>query len=267
MTLGERIARFRKAKSLSQEELANILNISRQAVYKWESDQTTPELEKLTALSSIFEVSLDELVKGEKPRTQEPSAQTEPKRDKHFSCGILFLACGILSTLILVLLSRSMAGAIAGIPFIVCAVLCFFTRRHTTLWCGWTFFICIDLYMRYASGVMPSHILLSFIWTQEMNYARLAFAWIQFLTLLIMIAVTANAFALSPQERSKKTFGRLALQVLAWAALFFVGRMGMLQGLGASRRMLRPLLEEGYSVLLASVAVFAVRTAMGLRKK
>lgn len=58
---GNRLMSLRKSKSLSQEELGNLAGVSRQTVSKWELNQTTPEMDKLIALSNIFLISLDEL--------------------------------------------------------------------------------------------------------------------------------------------------------------------------------------------------------------
>ncbi len=58
MTIGQRIAQKRKELGLSQESLGEQLGVSRQAIYKWESDATLPEIEKLIALSRCFEVSV-----------------------------------------------------------------------------------------------------------------------------------------------------------------------------------------------------------------
>ena len=63
--LSERIYQFRRRCGLSQEQLAEKIGVSRQAVSKWESGTSTPELEKLLALSECFQISLDELVKEE----------------------------------------------------------------------------------------------------------------------------------------------------------------------------------------------------------
>lgn len=65
MTLGERIQRGRKEAGLSQEELAELLGVSRQAVSKWENDSGYPEMEKMIRLSQIYQVSLDYLVGNE----------------------------------------------------------------------------------------------------------------------------------------------------------------------------------------------------------
>ena len=65
MTIADRIQKLRKLKGISQEELADELGVSRQAVSKWESNQSTPDIDKIIALSDFFEVSADYLLKGE----------------------------------------------------------------------------------------------------------------------------------------------------------------------------------------------------------
>lgn len=64
MTMGERIAALRKARGMTQENLAERLSVSRQSVSKWELDQATPEVGFAVALCEIFEVSLDYLIRG-----------------------------------------------------------------------------------------------------------------------------------------------------------------------------------------------------------
>ena len=65
MTLGERIRDERKKRGLSQEELADILNVSRKAITKWETDRGIPDIANLIRISEEFEISLDELIKGD----------------------------------------------------------------------------------------------------------------------------------------------------------------------------------------------------------
>lgn len=62
MKFSENLKIFRSEKQLTQEKLAELLNVSRQAVSKWESGQGYPEVDKLVKLSEILEVSLDELM-------------------------------------------------------------------------------------------------------------------------------------------------------------------------------------------------------------
>lgn len=63
MTFGEQLKTYRTGKKLSQEKVAELLGVSRQAVTKWENGQTMPSSENLVALSSLYGVSLDELAK------------------------------------------------------------------------------------------------------------------------------------------------------------------------------------------------------------
>ena len=62
MSFGEILTNLRKGKGLSQEDLANELNVSRQAVSKWESNSAYPETEKILAICKLFDVSMDELM-------------------------------------------------------------------------------------------------------------------------------------------------------------------------------------------------------------
>ena len=66
-----RLYELRKQKGFSQEELANRVNVSRQTVSKWEIGDSTPDMEKLIALSDLFEISLDELMTGKIPVASE----------------------------------------------------------------------------------------------------------------------------------------------------------------------------------------------------
>ncbi|MGN0670784.1 MAG: helix-turn-helix domain-containing protein [Oscillospiraceae bacterium] len=63
MSLGKNIAYLRKQKKLTQEQLAEEMNVSRQTVSKWESDEIVPELGKLVSLSELFSCKLDALIK------------------------------------------------------------------------------------------------------------------------------------------------------------------------------------------------------------
>lgn len=78
MTLGEKIKEQRIAHGLSQETLAETMGVSRQAVTKWEADQSAPSSEKLIALAKLFHISLDELIgngtaPGEVPLGKKPT--------------------------------------------------------------------------------------------------------------------------------------------------------------------------------------------------
>lgn len=65
MTLGEKLQNLRKKRGFSQGKLATMISVSRQAVSKWESNETTPDIGNLFQLSKIYNVSLDFLLNDE----------------------------------------------------------------------------------------------------------------------------------------------------------------------------------------------------------
>ena len=67
MTIADRIQSLRKQKGMSQEELADRVGVSRQAVSKWESEQANPDIDKIVIMSDIFDVTTDYLLKGIEP--------------------------------------------------------------------------------------------------------------------------------------------------------------------------------------------------------
>ena len=80
MEFNNKLYELRKQKGFSQEELANRLNVSRQTVSKWEVGESTPDMEKLVAISALFGVSLDELVLDktpEQPGSSEHAVKSE----------------------------------------------------------------------------------------------------------------------------------------------------------------------------------------------
>lgn len=118
MTVGQRIAQKRKELGLSQEGLGEQLGVSRQAIYKWESDASLPEIDKLITLSKIFSVSVGWLlgVEEDEPETVSPDQEklvedvlsryqaAQPKPHKsvwdQWSVRILFALCGIMLALL-----------------------------------------------------------------------------------------------------------------------------------------------------------------------
>lgn len=74
-----RLKDLRRQSGLSQEQLANRIGVSRQAISKWESGTGRPEIEKLVALADVFAVSVDALLGGVPPRQMETPANTATK--------------------------------------------------------------------------------------------------------------------------------------------------------------------------------------------
>lgn len=78
MNFGEKLYTLRKGKGLSQEALADMLNVSRQAVSRWESDLSYPETEKIIALSEIYGVTVDSLLKNGELSSDDRNTVSEP---------------------------------------------------------------------------------------------------------------------------------------------------------------------------------------------
>lgn len=82
MKLAEKIQKCRKEKNLTQEQLAEKLDVSRQSVSKWEMEQAVPDIDKIIALSELFEVSTDYLLKEQ---AQQASPQAPITRIQKFA--------------------------------------------------------------------------------------------------------------------------------------------------------------------------------------
>lgn len=99
MTLGQRIQELRRGLGLSQEELGERMGVSRQAISKWEGDQTIPELDKLIALSKLFGLTVGQLLGVEQP-VPAPAAHSGTSRRIKLLLAGLGAAVLILAVLV-----------------------------------------------------------------------------------------------------------------------------------------------------------------------
>ena len=112
--LSEKIYALRRKNGLSQEQLAEKIGVSRQSISKWEGGLSTPELDKLKALSEFFQVSIDELTKEQEPSTatsetkQEASADPAKTAESSIGIGLCILgAIGLILSGILIIVQPS----------------------------------------------------------------------------------------------------------------------------------------------------------------
>ena len=103
MDFSEKLLTLRKAKDLTQEQLAEKLDVSRQSVSKWESGQATPDLEKIVEISAIFDVTTDYLLKSSEiddlsvktemlEKQQQMMLLREQKNQRTFECVMYSVA-------------------------------------------------------------------------------------------------------------------------------------------------------------------------------
>lgn len=105
MNLSDRIQYLRKARGISQEGLADQLGVSRQAVSKWESEQSMPDLDKIISMSDYFAVTTDYLLKGIEPVVQKEEEQSIKHRriasNICYQLSLGFIGLGIILSIIL----------------------------------------------------------------------------------------------------------------------------------------------------------------------
>lgn len=235
MSLGTNISRLRAEHHLSQGDLAEALEVSRQSVSKWETDSSVPDLDKLVKLSQIFGVSLDELVTGEAgPAAEEappetpaaPAAQAAvPGRmPGRKIAGIVLFCMAFLTCLLLNVAGSFFTGLFLAAPFLVCSVICFLARKRPGLWCAWALYLTADVFFYYATGLYWAYMLFTFPW-QEIDLTPVygVTAWIQVLVTLVLLIATVRSFRTADFPPSRRNGVILAL---VWAG-FLASRLLM----------------------------------------
>lgn len=166
MNLGERIYELRTKKGMSQGDLAEALDVSRQSISKWETGSSVPELDKLIKLSQLFGVTLDELILDKAPEEAPPPpkpqiiyVERQEPRSTRKTAGIILLCFSALIWLLVSLMGDVLAGLLLASPFLVCGLICLFVRQNVGLWCLWVVYAFADLYLRFTTGVNVSFVL------------------------------------------------------------------------------------------------------------
>ncbi len=96
MNMADRIQYLRKSKGISQEELADRVGVSRQAVSKWESEQSMPDLEKIIIMSDYFGVTTDYILKGIEPVVDKEQKGKEIASKVLYIASTALIAIGLL---------------------------------------------------------------------------------------------------------------------------------------------------------------------------
>ena len=239
MKLGERIYQYRTEKELSQGDLAELLNVSRQSVSKWENNTSIPDLDKIVKLSEIFGVSLDELIKGEALVNDKQdnvgnqdihvesevvnidSNAQEPSKTQRL-IGIILMCMASFLIMLSLFLGGILAGLIFASPFIACGLICLFCKKNAGLWCSWSIYLLITAYLIWATGITWDAVFMSLMWTPSMNYLRLAMAWVLFIFLLILVVSTVKRFSKSCFVSIKDGVFKTAALWIAYAGIHVV---------------------------------------------
>ena len=112
MAIGNRLYNLRKEKNISQEELANALDVSRQTISKWETGESTPDFNKICPLCEYFGITTDELISGKQNIIE---AKKEDKKAKFARNLAISVGLYILSLVAIILFSAAFDQAIIGV--------------------------------------------------------------------------------------------------------------------------------------------------------
>ena len=125
----------------------------------------------------------------------------------------------VIMVLCLLLAGNLLVGLLVASPFIICGIICFVVKRHVGLCCGWAIYLCVDLYLRFATGLSWTTIFMTHLWTSQMNYVRLIIAWLQFIGMIVMIVCTVRSYRTLKLPMTKKEVTWL---IIGWLVLIVV---------------------------------------------
>lgn len=127
MNLGSQIKKYRNELSMSQDELAEKVFVSRQSISNWENDKTYPDIKSLLLLSEVFQVSLDQLVKGDlEIMKQEISTQEFVKFEKDASIMTVFFLLMLITP---IPLAHYLEWIGLAVYLVICAIGLYFAFR------------------------------------------------------------------------------------------------------------------------------------------
>ncbi len=167
MKLGEKIYLYRTRFGMTQSDLAERLEVSRQSVSKWELDEAVPDLDKLVKMSELFQISLDALVKQEGIAASTVHAYTEPPakpKPPHYTAGIVLFCTSIIVFVMGLFFNYLIISLALTAPLLLCAIYCLCMRRHAGLACLWTIYTAVYIHLALGTGVSSVFsVLLAFI--------------------------------------------------------------------------------------------------------
>lgn len=123
MNIAERIQHLRKAKGISQEQLADKIGVSRQAVSKWESEQSLPDIEKVILLCEFFDVTTDYLLRGVDVQPNIPEKEMDARLFAAIATAINFI--GLIVAILIWIEERRPVSVAVGLSLLAIGCLIF----------------------------------------------------------------------------------------------------------------------------------------------
>lgn len=127
MSLGERLYELRKKKGLSQEEVAEKLNVTRQSVSKWETDESKPDFDKIVPICELYEISTNELLNGTKEEKEEKEVEVinndnKKKRAILISTAVFLYFAALIWIVVSEVAFNLNEGFMVGGFFLICGI-------------------------------------------------------------------------------------------------------------------------------------------------
>ena len=298
MTLGQNICRLRTERGLSQGDLADALEVSRQSISKWETDASVPELEKLLRLSELFHITLDELVKGPDGSLETPppapdgpaapdGAAAEADSDRAWeetlhalnrqvnrTAGWVLLGFGALLTLLLAVLGDGLAGLLFASPLFLCGIICLTAKRRTGLWCAWACGLLVLVWLRATAGIRWTDIFRAPSTVFRSDVAQIV-SWAIAVFLLLLLIGTVRSFRDQVLPWEKRNIGKYAglwglYLVARWAVNRFLFAAWAMKVFSSGNTQSTAVVYSIANILweialLAALALLLVKTAALLR--
>ncbi len=127
MNIADRIQHLRKTKGISQEELADKVGVSRQAVSKWESEQSIPDIDKIAILSDYFEVTTDYIIKGIESKPENAKDKSDARI--FTVAGTAFNFIGLIVSLLVWVEEQSPVSVMIGLILMAMGTMIFFVGQ------------------------------------------------------------------------------------------------------------------------------------------
>ena len=100
MTIGDRLLKLRKERNLSQEDLANELDVSRQTISKWETNQSVPDFDKIVPLCNYFGITTDELLTGNKNLLESNAQSIKSTYARNIAIAVMLYIISVVAIII-----------------------------------------------------------------------------------------------------------------------------------------------------------------------
>nr|WP_201779733.1 helix-turn-helix transcriptional regulator [Oxobacter pfennigii] len=206
--MGEKVSKLRNKHNMSQGDLAEKINVSRQSISKWETGASIPDLDKLVALSNLFQVSIDDLakedVRADKSIEDGATCQeknTTPRRiyGTQKIIGFILIAAAIICIILAMVFAKRFL-MIPTVYLLLCGCLCLLVKKYVALLIGWITFLPIAISLPYfISSSMGAIFYRSYY--QNGNYFGLLISFIMWLQLLGLVWFTIKIKVFRKKEK------------------------------------------------------------------